>query len=37
MLFCGLAIGWRDPANPVNVFERGRVPLEHQITFMGFD
>lgn len=36
LLFCGLAIGKRDPSSPVNVFERERVPLGEQITFLGF-
>lgn len=34
MLFCGLAIGWRDPDHPVNAFERDRVPLSEQVTFL---
>ncbi|WP_219893224.1 nitroreductase [Aquisediminimonas profunda] len=37
LLFCGLAIGKRDPSSPVNVFERERVPLGDQITFLGFE
>ena len=37
LLFCGLAIGKRDPSSPVNVFERERVHLGEQITFLGFD
>lgn len=37
LLFCGLAIGWRDPEVPVNNFDRDRVPLADQITFLGFD
>jgi nitroreductase len=36
LLFCGLAIGWRDAESPVNGFERERVPLEEQISFLGF-
>ncbi|MBU6267234.1 MAG: nitroreductase [Sphingomonadales bacterium] len=36
MLFCGLAIGERDPYAPVNNFERERVPLAENITFLGF-
>lgn len=36
MLFCGLAIGWRDAESPVNGFERERVPLDEQISFLGF-
>lgn len=37
MLFCGMAIGYRDPDAPVNNFERERVPLENQVRFMGWD
>lgn len=37
MLFCGLAIGWRDPGSAVNNFERERVPLAEQISFRGFE
>jgi nitroreductase len=37
LLFCGLAIGWSDPAAPVNTFDRERVPLAEQVTFLGFD
>ncbi|MBB6426835.1 nitroreductase [Sphingopyxis sp. JAI128] len=36
LLFCGLGIGWRDPAAPVNNFERERVPLGEQVRFLGF-
>jgi len=36
VLFCGIAIGVRDPAHPVNQFERERVPLDEQVTFLGF-
>jgi nitroreductase len=36
MLFCGLAIGWRDPDAPVNNFEREREPLGDQVAFLGF-
>ncbi|PEQ13342.1 nitroreductase [Novosphingobium sp. PC22D] len=35
MLFCGIAIGWRDADHPVNSFERERVPLDEQVTFLG--
>jgi len=35
LLFCGLAIGYRDPDHPVNNFERDRVPLDEQVTFLG--
>jgi nitroreductase len=37
LLFCGLAIGWRDQNAPVNTFERERVPLADQVTFLGFE
>lgn len=37
LLFCGIAIGWRDASNPVNDFERERVPLDEQVTFAGFE
>ncbi len=36
VFFCGMAIGYRDPANPVNAFERGRVALDEQVRFVGF-
>jgi nitroreductase len=36
MLFCGLAIGWREEEAATNNFERARVPLDEQISFMGF-
>jgi nitroreductase len=36
MLFCGMAIGYRDPEAPVNNFERERVALEDQVKFIGF-
>jgi nitroreductase len=37
MLFCGLAVGWRAEDDPVNLFQRERVPLDEQVTFLGFD
>jgi nitroreductase len=37
MLFCGLAIGYRDDTNPVNGFQRERVALNDQIKFLGFE
>jgi len=37
MLFCGMAIGYRDPDAPLNNFERERVPLDEHVTFLGFD
>jgi nitroreductase len=36
LLFCGLAIGHRDEAAPVNTFQRERVPLEEHVRFEGF-
>lgn len=36
LLFCGLAIGEREPDLPVNSFERPRVPLAEQVRFEGF-
>ncbi len=36
MVFCGMAIGYRDPDAPVNNFERERVPLDDQVKFLGF-
>jgi len=35
ILFCGLAIGYRDDDAPVNNFERARVPLEEHVRFIG--
>lgn len=37
MVFCGMAIGHRDPAAPVNNFPRERVPLAEQVRFIGFE
>ncbi|HZU62422.1 MAG TPA: nitroreductase [Novosphingobium sp.] len=34
--WCGLAIGWPDPAAPVNRYARPRVPLEESVSFRGF-
>lgn len=36
MLFCGIAVGKRAEDSAVNRFERARVPLEEQVTFLGF-
>jgi len=36
MLFCGLAIGYRDADAAVNNFTRPRVPLDEQVRFLGF-
>ena len=37
MVFCGMAIGYRDPDAPINNFERERVPLDEQVKFFGWD
>lgn len=37
LLFCGLAIGARDPAASVNNFERDRVALSDHVKFLGFE
>lgn len=37
LLFCGLAIGWRDTDAEANRFARERVPLTEQVNFRGFD
>ena len=37
MLFCGMAIGYRDPEAPLNNFDRERVPLDDQVKFIGWD
>jgi nitroreductase len=36
MLFCGMAIGYEDPAAPVNRLETERLKPEDFATFMGF-
>lgn len=36
IFFCGLAIGYRDPDHPSNVYARTRVALEDQVRFVGF-
>lgn len=36
MLFCGMAIGKRNPAAPVNALVSDRAPLEDFATFKGF-
>jgi nitroreductase len=35
MLFCGMAIGWRNPEHPVNALESRRAPLEAFARFDG--
>ncbi len=37
MLFCGMAIGYRDPDAPLNTFERERVPLDDHVSFHGWE
>lgn len=37
LLFCGIAIGYRDEEAAVNQFERDRVPLDEQVRFEGFE
>ncbi len=34
LLFCGLAIGWPDPAAPVNDFPNDRAPLADMVRFL---
>lgn len=36
IFFCGMGIGYRDAAAPVNGYERPRVPLARQVQFQGF-
>ena len=36
VLWCGLAIGWRDPDAPINQYERPRAPLDEVARFVGF-
>jgi nitroreductase len=35
MLFCGMAIGWRDPAHPVNALVSSRAPEDEWLRFHG--
>lgn len=37
MLFCGLALGYGDAANPVNGLRTQRAPLEDFVTLQGFE
>ncbi|MDE2404526.1 MAG: nitroreductase [Sphingomonadales bacterium] len=37
VFFCGMAIGWPDPAAPINAFPRTRAPLDEVVRFAGFD
>ncbi len=36
MVFCGMAIGTRDDAAPINNFDRERADLDDQVKFLGF-
>lgn len=36
IFFCGLGVGWRDPAAPVNNFPVPRAPLDEAIRWEGF-
>jgi nitroreductase len=36
IFFCGMAIGYRDPAAPVNLFAVPRAPLSEVVRFEGF-
>ncbi|WP_329445658.1 nitroreductase [Streptomyces canus] len=37
MLFCGMAIGYEDPAHPANNLHTERAPLAEVATFQGWD
>jgi len=37
MLFCGMAIGYRDPDAPLNNYERERVALDDHVSFHGWE
>jgi nitroreductase len=37
MLFCGMALGYRDEAAPINRLRSQRAPLEEFVTLRGFD
>ena len=34
MLFCGMAIGYRDPEAPINSLRTSRRPIEDRTTFL---
>ena len=36
ILYCGLALGWPDPENPINRWRSEREPVESFATFAGF-
>jgi len=37
MLFCGMALGYRDPAAPINRLRTERAELEEFVIWRGFD
>ena len=37
MLFCGMAIGYREPDAALNTYDRERVALDDQVAFLGFE
>jgi nitroreductase len=37
MLFCGVAVGYRDPEHPANLIRSPRAPVKEFCTFIGFD
>ncbi|TRD12229.1 nitroreductase [Erythrobacter insulae] len=37
MLFCGMAIGYRDAQAPLNNYDRERVALDEQVKFIGWE
>lgn len=37
MVFCGMAMGYRDDDAPINNFDRERVPLDDQVKFLGWE
>ena len=36
IFFCGMAIGYRDSAAPINTFPVPRMPLVETVAFKGF-
>jgi nitroreductase len=36
MLFCGMALGWRDPDAPINTLRTRRDPFDAFATMRGF-
>jgi nitroreductase len=37
MVYCGMALGWPDPAHPLAGFRSERAPLDEVVAFRGFD